>query len=631
MIGSSNKWIIRAPQTDSSNEQTFYNRNRKNVITLFDVYSEVNGRLDEPQITYSYPQDFNDDNIFNSIRRFTFPCGKVVDEQDLEESAVQLFTFVLTEGTGNFTYGYCRFAPRTGTCTCIMSGYYFTSLFYKLLNHLAMLKSQDKIESVLSNGYHLYVPRPGERLELNQVSDALKFTSKIPVPGSLSTLNDDKILMEFFNVVEDNQMIALFTALLFERRIIITGKKLSQLTACCFALTKIIYPFFWQYTFIPLLPQHLIDILSLPAPYIIGLPKELYEKAQNKAIWSDYVLFDLDTKIFESPHESDNLPTEINVYLKHNLKQSSNTFLSDNFSRTFLRAITLIFGKYKAGFTRDPETKEQVYDLEKFINESRSSIAPFLREVMLENGASYFDGFVTEKLRPTTKRRTHDQEFENEIVAMEKRGFSLMFLQSTAPEALQSAMNNVKDGATDVLGSLKGKMQSISIKDKFGRFTPKSSRKTKLKNIDPMFVDASQYRVSSIEHQESSQNLNGDHAQEENEPEEEDLIDFSDPTPPHQQASEDKFADFFKQQSTKTNGPVAEQRNSGSSIFYDMDPLSSLFTDSTSPSTSSSNRSSNRQSNGSYEIRMPKFPEPPKLSENGQKKTTGFSNWEKFE
>lgn len=118
------------------------------------------------------------------------------------------------------------------------------------------------------------------------------------------------------------------------------------------------------------------------------------------------MLFDLDTKIFESPHESDNLPSEINVYLKHNLKQSSNTFLSDNFSRTFLRAIALIFGKYKAGFSRDSETKgklvinshnydlflEQVYDLEKFIGESRPSIAPFLREVMLENGASYFDG-----------------------------------------------------------------------------------------------------------------------------------------------------------------------------------------------------------------------------------------------
>jgi hypothetical protein len=163
--------------------------------------------------------------------------------------------------------------------------------------------------------------------------------------------------MEFYNIVEDNQVIALFTALLFERRIIITGKKLSQLTACCFALTRIIYPFHWQYTFIPLLPQHLLDTLGLPMPFIIGLPKKLYEDSGSRTLWGDYVLFDLDTKIFESPHGEDTLPNEIQTYLKHNLKLNSNTFLSDNFARTFLRAIALIFGKYKAGFTRDAETK----------------------------------------------------------------------------------------------------------------------------------------------------------------------------------------------------------------------------------------------------------------------------------
>jgi hypothetical protein len=147
-----------------------------------------------------------------------------------------------------------------------------------------------------------------------------------------------------------------------------------------------------------------------------------------------------------------------------------------------------------------------------------------------------------------------------------------------------------------------------------------------------MFIDASQYRVSSIEHQDSAQNVNGAHEQEEVGPEEEDLIDFSDPSPPHQQTSDDKFTDFFKQQTAKTNGPVTDKRSSGGSTFYDMDPLNSLFVDSNSPSTSSSNRSSNRQSNGSYELRLTKFPEPPKFPENKQQKgTSGFSNWTKFE
>jgi hypothetical protein len=141
-----------------------------------------------------------------------------------------------------------------------------------------------------------------------------------------------------------------------------------------------------------------------------------------------------------------------------------------------------------------------------------------------------------------------------------------------------------------------------------------------------MCIDASQYQVSSVERQDSGPRANGAKENEEDEDQEEDLIDFSDPSPPHQQKA-DNLNDFFQQQTTKT----ACQRASGSSIFYDMDPLSSLFTDSNSPSTSSSNRSSNRQSNGSYEMRFSRFPEPPKFPENGTKKTTGFSNWEKFE
>ena len=92
-------------------------------------------------------------------------------------------------------------------------------------------------------------------------------------------------------------------------------------------------------------------------PYIIGLPKLLYERASaNRRMWSDFVLFDLDTKVFESPH-TDSLPSDIHGYLRHNLKVSSQSFLSDNFARTFLRANALMFGRYHCGFSVDPETK----------------------------------------------------------------------------------------------------------------------------------------------------------------------------------------------------------------------------------------------------------------------------------
>ncbi|KAI6239117.1 UDENN domain-containing protein [Aphelenchoides fujianensis] len=578
------KWILRAQPNDAKEVETDYSRNRKNVITLFDVYCEVNGLTDEPTITYSYPPDFQDQALFNSIRRFAFPSARRSEMP--ESAAVQQFSFVLTEGTGNFTYAYCRLAPSTGVCSCILSGYCYTTLFYGLLNHMGMARAaaggQENLELILSNGYHVEVPNPGEDLVLNHMPKKnLHFTCPIPNESTLPMLNDDKVFMEFFNGVEDKQMIALFTALLFERRIVVTGKKLGPLTSCCFALTRLLYPFRWQYTFIPLLPQHLLDTLSMPMPFIIGLPKQLYESVKSKGFWSDFVLFDLDGKVFESPHQ-DCLPSEVAGYLKQNLKLSTSCFHSDNFSRTFLRAIALLFGQYKSGFTLDPKTKENVYDLEN----------PFLRKVMLENGASYFDGYVTGRLVPSEKNRILDEEFEKEICAVERKQFTLQFLQANAPEAFHNAMSNVKDGATDVLGSLRGKVQSLVLKDPFSLAPKHKRKKKKPQNIDPLSVDTSQYGIgmASESQDEGDSPQSADVAVEE----EPDLIDFSEPTP----SKELNFEEMLKPSSSSVPN------------LYPALPSTSTA------SSASSNRVSLPQTNGTAPERT--------LSYN-------FQQWQKFE
>lgn len=142
-----------------------------------------------------------------------------------------------------------------------------------------------------------------------------------------------------------------------------------------------------------------------------------------------------------------------------------------------------------------------------------------------------------------------------------------------------------------------------------------------------MFIDTSQYRVSSFEHQDSTKDSNG--LKDEENGEIEDLIDFSDPLP-LEEGQKIPVTDLnARQQSDKKSNEDDQRRSGGSS--YDTDILTSLFLDNTSPSTSSSNGSSNRQSNGSYGvIETGLFPWA--VSKNGgANKNAGFSNWEKFE
>lgn len=170
-------------------------------------------------------------------------------------------------------------------------------------------------------------------------------------------------------------------------------------------------------------------------------------------------------------------------------------------------------------------------------------------------------------------------------------------------------------------------MPNFQIKDKIGRFTPKTGRKkTKLKNLDPLSVDTSQYRISSLDHQDSTENSGNQNTEDE---EEEDLIDFSDPIP-----STNDFDSIFLTKDVKNLNNSNGTKDSGLSLS-DNDKYTSLYPvlDGLSPSTSSSNQSSNRQSNGSYGLELSKWSESPnfRLNEQPKKHTSDFSNWEKFE
>jgi hypothetical protein len=56
-----------------------------------------------------------------------------------------------------------------------------------------------------------------------------------------------------------------------ERRILIVGSTESQTTDALFGLLALLVPFEWQHIFIPILPNHLMDYIGAPAPYLIGI------------------------------------------------------------------------------------------------------------------------------------------------------------------------------------------------------------------------------------------------------------------------------------------------------------------------------------------------------------------------
>lgn len=77
----------------------------------------------------------------------------------------------------------------------------------------------------------------------------------------------------YYSVAEPKFMIAVFAAMLAERRIIFKSNSLNKLSACIQAAHAFLYPMMWQHIFIPILPMKMKEYLMAPMPYLIGAPE----------------------------------------------------------------------------------------------------------------------------------------------------------------------------------------------------------------------------------------------------------------------------------------------------------------------------------------------------------------------
>jgi hypothetical protein len=61
----------------------------------------------------------------------------------------------------------------------------------------------------------------------------------------------------------------------------------SALSLCIDAVQSMLYPFVWQHTIVPVLPQSMTEIASAPTPFILGLLSKNVE--DWKSIYPDQV------------------------------------------------------------------------------------------------------------------------------------------------------------------------------------------------------------------------------------------------------------------------------------------------------------------------------------------------------
>ncbi|CAG0918019.1 unnamed protein product [Notodromas monacha] len=392
-------------------------RLRSNPTNVFDCFCEVacpvadgiDGVVSKPWILQKFPENYNNQEVLKSMPDFVFPC-------DYEKVVVQHWSFVLTNVDSKWTFGFCRHSggnAASDTALVILSCLPWHEPFFKILNEIASLLFSGRTAALMKFLQALYssrLPEPGKQLSISLLDAANgSFSVACPDHFSLPKIPDNINLMEYVNAVDINCMIEIFSAMLRERRIIVVSKKLSRLSACVQAANSLIAPMNWQHIFIPLLPLKLIEYLSAPMPFLVGVPAPIFAKVRRNEI-GEAVILNADDNRIESPfRDADGLPPEILSHLKKSLNNPTN-LMGEGVSRAFLRALVALIGGYRDAL-RLKDGQKVLFDHDMFIKTRPPSTQPYLKEMLC---SQIFQQFVDERVEIMNSGQGFSDEFELE-------------------------------------------------------------------------------------------------------------------------------------------------------------------------------------------------------------------------
>lgn len=191
-----------------------------------------------------------------------------------------------------------------------------------------------KLETLVGNLLgNIYVP--GSCCGGSQVRFSLGGTDKMTLtpPVHLNMPVTGTRVALLFKQMGIRNVIWLFMAALTEHKILFHSESFSRLTDCCTGLIALLYPMKYTHVFIPILPTSLIEVLSTPTPFIMGV-HSMHQLEISELL--DVIVVDVDGGAITLP---DNLKIhmvgepllskvqqELTMVLKPDLRMADNAF-----------------------------------------------------------------------------------------------------------------------------------------------------------------------------------------------------------------------------------------------------------------------------------------------------------------
>ncbi|XP_040845073.1 myotubularin-related protein 13 isoform X1 [Ochotona curzoniae] len=294
------------------------------------------------------------------------------------------------------------------------------------------------LESLIANLCACLVPAAGGSQKLFSLGAGDRQLIQTPLHDSLPVTGTSVALL--FQQLGIQNVLSLFCAVLTENKVLFHSASFQRLSDACRALESLMFPLKYSYPYIPILPAQLLEVLSSPTPFIIGV-HSVFKTDIHELL--DVIIADLDggtIKIPECIHLS-SLPepllhqtqAALSLILHPDLEVADHAFppprtalshskmLDKEVRAVFLRLFAQLFQGYRSCLQLIRIHAEPVIHFHKtaFLGQRGLVENDFLSKVL--NGMA-FAGFVSERGPPYRSCDLFDElvAFEVERIKVEE-------------------------------------------------------------------------------------------------------------------------------------------------------------------------------------------------------------------
>ncbi|ELP92099.1 hypothetical protein EIN_379960 [Entamoeba invadens IP1] len=385
-------------------------------------------------ITNCYPPNNGGKVVPLNIWNFCFGDGLKVRRTN---QSIEVIPFVMTDANANTKYACFLIAyfkiedkmikkiqdiiPKTPNelyapyAVGVTSDFPLLGLMRKWLKALYEVKVESNLkftdychEVIFMTG----LPSPGKSFLYDFTTLGFKTEINLPVTNGMSAIPTSVLPM--FEMLGIDGVVAIVLALLEGDKVVLSCRSKTALVYTIENLKSMIFPFEWCNICIDLIPYSLLDYLTSPMTYLVGVPAEYKDEAEDIISKEGVVYADLDNGtvrtsgyLKEVPKEVENLFYDLKTVFKTKemkIGNLNNDFFEERYfahkSHEFNCAVRICFFKFISemlgnyrdylGFTWVADDVSVVFSSEEFVYNQPNDRRDFLRALFESQHFQFF-------------------------------------------------------------------------------------------------------------------------------------------------------------------------------------------------------------------------------------------------